>query len=162
MPVIAYADLIDLAKRCSPQVAPTTMVALVKTESKANPWAIGLNGAMLRYQPKSESQAIAWVKYLDKHGYNFDVGLGQINIKNIKKRNIAPEKLINDKCLNLQISGDILTQNYMQAKKSTNDPQLALRKALSMYNTGNQYSGFNNGYVNKILINNVSNNKNQK
>ncbi len=154
MPIIAHADLIELAKKCSPSVAPTTMVALVKTESRANPWAIGLNGAMLRYQPKSESQAVAWVSYLDKHGYNFDVGLGQINIRNIKKRKIAPQELIINKCLNLQISGEIITQNYLLAKKKTADPQLALRRAFSMYNTGNQSSGFQNGYVSRILLNN--------
>ncbi len=147
------ADLTALAKRCSPTVAPQTMVTLVKTESRGNPWAIGLNGAMLRYQPKTESQAVAWVKYLDKNNYNFDVGLGQINIKNIRKAKLKPEQLITNPCLNLKISGEILTQNYLQAKKTTADPQLALRKALSMYNTGNQYAGFNNGYLQRILNN---------
>ena len=145
-------DLMLLAKQCSPTVAPITMVTLVKTESKGNPLAIGLNGAILKYQPKTESQAIAWVKYLDQHGYNFDVGLGQVNVANIRKYKLKPEQLVNP-CLNLRVSGDILTKNYIAAKKRTQDPQLALRQALSAYNTGNQYSGFNNGYLRKILVN---------
>lgn len=150
--VIDNSSLITLAKQCSPTVAPTTMLSLVKTESRANSIAIGLNGARLQYQPKSESQAIAWIRYLDKNNYNFDVGLGQVNIRNIKKYKLTPEQLLNP-CLNLKISGEILTKNYIQAMKTTKDPQIGLRKALSMYNTGNQYSGFNNGYVNRILQN---------
>lgn len=150
--VIDSSDLIDLAKKCSPTVAPTTMVTLVRTESKGNPLAIGLNGARLKAQPKTESQAVAWVKYLDKNGYNFDVGLGQVNIANIRKYKLKPEDLLQP-CLNLQVSGYILTQNYIKAKKTTNDPQIALRKALSAYNTGNQKSGFYNGYLVKVLNN---------
>lgn len=153
MAIIDTPTLVNLAKKCSPSVSPKTMVALVKTESNGNPWAIGLNGVRLRYQPKSESQAMAWVRYLDKNNYNFDVGLGQVNIKNIRKHGSKPEELVSNTCLNLQISGKILTQNYIQASKTTKDPQTALRKALSMYNTGNQYGGFNNGYINKVLIN---------
>lgn len=145
-------DLYALSKRCSPNVAPITMVTLVKTESHGNPLALGLNGARLKFQPKTESQAIAWAKYLDKHGYNFDVGLGQVNIVNIRKYKLTPEQLFNP-CVNLKISADILTKNYITARKTTPDPQLALRKALSAYNTGNQYNGFQNGYITKILYN---------
>lgn len=145
-------DLYALSKQCSPHVAPVTMVTLVKTESRGNPIALGLNGARLKFQPKNESQAIAWVKYLDKHGYNFDVGLGQVNIINIRKYKLSPEQLLNP-CLNLKVSADILTKNYIAARKTTSDPQLALRKALSAYNTGNQSRGFQNGYVTKILYN---------
>ena len=145
-------DLYALSKQCAPSVAPVTMVTLVKTESKGNPLALGLNGARLRFQPKSASQAAAWIRYLDKHGYNFDIGLGQVNIKNIRKYKLKPEALLNP-CLNLKISADILTKNYLEAKKTTPDPQLALRRALSSYNTGNQYSGFDNGYIYRILTN---------
>lgn len=150
--LIDSVAVINLAKQCSPTVAPTTMLTLVKTESGRNPLAIGLNGARLLAQPKDETQAIAWIRYLDKNNYNFDVGLGQVNIKNIRKYKLQPEQLLNP-CLNLKISGEILTKNYMVAKKNTIDPQYALRKALSMYNTGNQQSGFNNGYVGRILKN---------
>jgi type IV secretion system protein VirB1 len=145
-------DLYALSKQCAPTVSPITMVTLVKTESKGNPLALGLNGARLRFQPNSESQAIAWVKYLDNHGYNFDVGLGQINIANIRKYKLKPEALLNP-CLNLRLSAHILAQNYLAARKKTSNSQLALRKALSVYNTGNQYRGFDNGYLLRILDN---------
>lgn len=145
-------DLYTLARKCSPNVAPSTMVTLIKTESRGNPLAIGLNGAKLKYQPKSESQAIAWIKYLDQHGYNYDVGLGQINVRNIKKYKLGPEKLFNP-CLNVKVAGQILTGNYISSLKKTSNQQLALRYALSMYNTGNSYSGFSNGYLERVLMN---------
>ncbi len=143
-------ELYYLAKQCSPTVSPQTMVALVKTESGGNKLALGINGARLKYQPKSESQAIAWVRYLDNHNYNYDVGLAQINSVIIKKYHLKPEQLFNP-CLNLKIAGEILTNNYLKAQKYTNNPQLALKYALSMYNTGNIKNGFNNGYINNIL-----------
>lgn len=150
--VIDTPHLLDLSRKCAPQVAPTTMVTLIRTESKGNPLALGLNGARLRFQPRSESQAIAWVRYLDKHNYNYDVGLGQVNSKNIRKLKLKPEQLFNP-CLNIKVSAYILTQNYLQAKKIVKDPQVALGRALSIYNTGNQYNGYNNGYIERVLQN---------
>lgn len=152
MPIILNEQLVELAKKCSPTVAPTTMVTLVQTESRRNSLAIGVNGYKLKSQPKSESQAIAWVKYLDKNNYNFDIGLTQVNIVNVRKYKLSPEKLL-DPCTNLRIGGDILTKNYINARKTTKDPQVALRKALSAYNTGNQSSGYKNGYLIKMLNN---------
>lgn len=150
--VIDTSHLWALSKQCAPQVAPQTMVTLVRTESKGNPLALGLNGARLKFQPQSESQAIAWVRYLDQHDYNFDIGLGQVNIKNIRKYKLKAEQLLNP-CLNLKVSGYILTQNYLLEKKHTPDSQLALGRALSRYNTGNQSAGYDNGYIQRILQN---------
>jgi type IV secretion system protein VirB1 len=145
-------DLYQIARACSPQVAPQTMVTLIKTESRGNYLALGLNGARLLHQPQNESQARAWIKYLTDAGYNFDVGLTQVNIATIRKYKLGPEKLL-DPCLNVKVGGIILTQNYLMAAKTTANSQLALRKALSLYNTGNQQSGFSNGYLQRILHN---------
>lgn len=150
--VIDTPHLLELSRKCAPQVAPTTMVTLIRTESRGNPLALGLNGARLRFQPRSESQAIAWVRYLDKHNYNYDVGLGQVNSNNIRKFKLKPEQLL-DPCLNIKVSAYILTQNYLQAKKTVKDPQIALGRALSAYNTGSQYNGYSNGYIQRVLQN---------
>lgn len=42
-----------------------------------------------------------------------------------------------------------LLKAYQQAKVKYPNPQLALRYALSIYNTGNMQRGFKNGYVQK-------------
>ena len=79
-------NLALLILQCATPVAQVKMPAIIKTESQNNPLAIGLNkGYKLKFQPKDPEQAKNWVEYLEKNDYNFDVGLAQINIKNIKK-----------------------------------------------------------------------------
>ena len=68
-------DLNYAISQCSYKVAPSTMLAIVKTESRGNPIAIGINGYVrLKYQAKNYKQALSWVDYLEAHGYNIDIG----------------------------------------------------------------------------------------
>lgn len=142
-------DLAVAINQCVNPIHKVVMQAIVKVESSGNPLAIGLNkGFKLQMQPKDEKQAQAWVEYLEKNDYNFDVGLGQVNIKNIHKYGYKAKDLI-DPCLNLKIASDILDKNYQVALSSDNSAK-ALQKAISAYNTGNFSSGFYNGYVSKV------------
>lgn len=146
-------DLPNLMQTCAPHVAPSTMNAIIQTESKGNALAIGLNhGYRLVYQAKSYEQAKAWVLYLDKHHYNFDVGLGQVNIINIRKFGYNPVDAL-DPCTNIKMSAKILTKSYANALSKSSTQNDALLKAISAYNTGNYRSGFNNGYVYKVVKN---------
>ena len=44
------------------------MRAIIKTESKGNPFAIGINGRLyLKYQPKNYKEAYSWLEYLEKY-----------------------------------------------------------------------------------------------
>jgi type IV secretion system protein VirB1 len=139
--------------RCAQNVAPSTMMAIVKTESNGNPLAINLNyGYRLSYQPRSYKQATAWVNYLEKNGYNFDVGITQVNIKNIHKFGYKAVDAL-EPCLNLKIGAKILHRNYFSAVKVSLNSQEALFKAISAYNTGNYRAGFSNGYVQKVVYN---------
>lgn len=145
-------DVLSYVVQCTPNVAPSTMLAIVRTESNGNPLAINLNNGRLTYQPQNKKQAVSWVNYLEKHGYNFDVGIMQVNIKNIHKFGFMAADLL-EPCLNLKIGAKILQANYSNAIKISGHPQLALRKAISAYNTGNYYHGFKNGYVQKVIYN---------
>ncbi len=146
-------DLPILIKQCAPLVAISTMTAIVKTESKINPWAIGLNGHLkLKYQPNNLHQAALWVDYLESHHYNFDVGLTQVNIQNIHYYGYKARDLL-DPCINLKVASKILQKNYYRALPKSNSSQEALRKAISSYNTGNFSRGFSNGYVTKVIAN---------
>lgn len=146
-------DLPNLILTCAPHVAPSTMNAIIQTESKGNHLAIGLNhGYHLVYQAKSYEQAKAWVTYLDKHHYNFDVGLGQVNIINIHKFGYTAVDAL-DPCTNIKISAKILAKSFATALSTSSTPNDALLKALSAYNTGNYRSGFYNGYVSKVVKN---------
>lgn len=146
-------DLMPYIHTCAPQVAPSTMLAIIKTESHGNPWAIGLNGnKKLSYQPKTLMQATSWVEYLDKNAYNFDVGLAQVNIRNIHKYGYKAADML-DPCRNLQVASKILKQHYHDALSKTANSKDALFKAISAYNTGNYVKGFHNGYVQTVVYN---------
>lgn len=146
-------DIAVIIAQCAVNVAPSTMQAIITTESKSNPLAIGINkGYKLKYQPKSNDQAKAWVNYLEKNNYNFDVGLAQVNIKNIHKYGYKAVDAL-DPCINLKMASDILRKNYKNAISGSRNQTEALQKALSAYNTGNYQSGFRNGYVQKIYAN---------
>lgn len=146
-------DLPLYIKHCAPNVAVNTMVAIVKTESNGNTLALGLNnGKKLKFQPRNYEQAVAWIIYLDKHGYNFDVGLGQINIRNIKKYGYKAIDML-EPCKNLNLASLILKKNFTGALLTSTTSKEALHKAISAYNTGNYHSGFSNGYVQRVLNN---------
>ena len=144
-------DFIALAQQCAPTVAPQTLAAIVKQESGFRPLAIGINGgARLERQPGNVGEAVATAKWLIEKGYNIDLGLGQINVKNVAKMGLSIEDTF-DPCKNLAASAQILTENFQGAKRSTQNDQVALRAALSMYNTGSYTRGFENGYVQNVL-----------
>lgn len=146
-------NLALLILQCATPVTQVKMPAIIKTESQNNPLAIGLNkGYKLKFQPKDTEQAQNWVEYLEKNDYNFDVGLSQVNIKNIKKYGYTAKDLL-DPCVNITVGSDILAANYKNAMNSSKSSTDAWQKAISAYNTGNFTSGVQNGYVAKVIAN---------
>lgn len=145
--------LMSYIHTCATRVADSTMLAIVKTESLANPLAIGINnGYHLRFQPQNLKQASMWADYLEQNQYNFDIGLAQININNIHRYGYKARDMLNP-CNNLFVASIILQRNYSAALRTTSNTQNALRKAISAYNTGNFQRGFINGYVTKVIHN---------
>lgn len=138
---------------CTAHNLHNVMRAIVKKESKGNPFAIGVNGKYhLQYQAKNKAQALTWVNYLEQHHYNFDLGIAQVNIYNVHKYGYTVSQAL-DPCTNLKIANDIFAQDYKLALDSSSSNTEALQKAISAYNTGNFTSGFSNGYVHKVLAN---------
>lgn len=146
-----YINFQELALQCAPQVHAQTMEVLVHHESGHNPYAIGVNSSSFRLprQPKTKAEAIKKAKWLLEHGYNFDAGLGQINIKNMKSLGLTIPDLF-DPCKNLQGSAKILINCYERASMVYKDEGQIIYAALSCYNTGNFKNGLKNGYVNKV------------
>jgi len=146
MPLLPAA----LLAMCAPHVAPSTMMAIVRTESGGNPLVIGINGhRKLARQPANATQAIHWARWLVAHGYNFDAGLMQVNISNWATLGVTPETVF-DPCTNLKAGAQILSANYAKASNRFGHGGYALRAAISAYNTGNFAHGFSNGYVRKV------------
>lgn len=139
---------------CSdPYAHRSVMTAIVKVESGGNPWAININsknGQRLLYPAKSLEQAQAWIRWFVANNYNIDIGIAQINIKNIQKQGLDPVTFL-EPCTNLKMAGQILKANYVSAAKNSANSDDAVKKAISAYNTGNGRDGFRNGYVGKVM-----------
>ena len=139
-----------LARTCAPQVAPETLLSVVRAESALDPLVIGVNGRPHRVlHPRRESEALAAARDLLRTGADFDVGLAQINVRNLPRIGLSLEQAF-DPCRNLAGGAQILTENYLAASRAVADPQRALKRALSLYNTGNTERGFTNGYVARV------------
>lgn len=91
-------------------VRPRLLYAIAKVESDFNPYAINVNahGRSIKvYYPENKDQAKVVLNYLLSHGYNFDLGIAQINIVNIRSMGLDPYKLL-DPCQNLDVSAILL------------------------------------------------------
>lgn len=147
-----------LVLACAPQVAPSTAHALVVAESALNPWAIGVVGGRLERQPRSRAEALATARALQTTGWNFSVGLGQINVGNFERLGLTLDSAF-EPCTNLKAMQSVLT-GCMDRSPTSRAPhtemtdqtdQASLRKTLSCYYSGNFVTGFDHGYVRRVV-----------
>jgi len=145
------AAILALASQCAPSVAPETVLAIIQTESSGEPFALNVNGGRQPARQNSAADAAATARRYVAAGYSVDLGLAQINSRNMRWLGLTWDTVF-DPCTNVAALGRVLTTNY-NTVSAGRDPQTALRVALSMYNTGSQTRGFRNGYVAKVLRN---------
>ena len=90
-------------------INPTLLWAIVKVESNFHPYAIAYRegGKNRSIYPNTLKLAKKWVNWLWEKGVDFDLGLGQINRRNISAYGINPYSLL-DPCYNLTWSAYIL------------------------------------------------------
>jgi len=142
-----------LTMACAPQVHADTARALVNVESAFNPWAIGVVGGALVRQPRHRAEALATAKALRAAGWNFSVGLGQINVGNFERLGLTLDTAF-EPCTNLAAMQTVLADCFDRARAPITNPpadQAALRQALSCYYSGNFATGFRHGYVRKVV-----------
>lgn len=148
----------QIAAQCAPEIHPTTLKGLVTTESSGNPYAIGVVGGRLARQPENIQEAVATARDLEKKGYNFSLGLGQVNRHNLSAHGETYETIF-DICRNLKTSAAILKSCYQRAQKKFSTDQDALKAAFSCYYSGNFSRGFvpdkpgKPTYVQKVVAN---------
>jgi type IV secretion system protein VirB1 len=145
------AAILGLASQCAPNVAPQTVAAIVHTESRGNPFALNVNRSRQPAPQLTAADAVATAQRYVASGYSVDLGLGQINSRNMRKLGLTWATVF-DPCTNIAALGQILTQSYL-AVIGGRQPQTALRLAISLYNTGSTSRGFRNGYVAKVVGN---------
>jgi type IV secretion system protein VirB1 len=153
-------DFNTLAQQCAPGVHPATLQALVRTESGFQPYAIGVVGGRLVRQPHSRDEAVATIKALDAAGWNYSVGLSQVNRANLGRYGLAglDAAAAFDPCANLRAGSEILANCYRRASTQMGAGQQALRAAFSCYYSGNFTRGFkadfgSTSYVQRVAAN---------
>ena len=117
---------------------------VVAIESSFNPYAIGVVGARLVRQPRNLGEAVATAHMLDDRGYNFSVGLAQVNRYNLTKYGLQSYQEAFDGCTNLRVGASILARCLGRSGHDWG-------RAFSCYYSGNFVTGFRMGYVQKVL-----------
>jgi type IV secretion system protein VirB1 len=146
-----------LLASCAPQVDPGTATALIEVESARNPHAIGVVGGTLAHQPSTRPQALATAHALQASGWDFSVGLAQINQRNFTRLGLTLDTAF-DPCSNLGAMQAMLVECFDRTSASRRSEQ-RLRDALSCYYSGNFSTGWRHGYVRKVVQ--TSNNLNR-
>lgn len=147
---ISLAAALVLAAQCAPTVAPETLLSVVQVESRFEPLAIGVNGLpRISVAPTSVDDAVARAGALIAAGRNIDLGLAQINSKNLSWLGLSLREVF-EPCTNLRAAARILRDGYARSDADRIGQQAALHTALSYYNTGHPARGFTNGYVSKV------------
>lgn len=126
------------------EVPLDVMQHVVRVESSYNPYAIGVVGGHLVRQPKNLPEALATVRMLESRGFNFSLGLAQVNRYNLGKYGLDSYEKAFQKCPNLQAGSRILAECY---KRLGGD----WGKSFSCYYSGNSVTGFRHGYVQKVF-----------
>src|SRR5580704_9722841 len=105
-------DLPSLEQHCAPGVTVSVLNAIISTESGFDPLALHINGPVrLRFAPKTAAQAARWSDWLIRRGYSVDMGLMQINSRNLAALHLTPADAF-DPCRNLRAGAAILTASY--------------------------------------------------
>ncbi len=137
---------LDYMLACAPDVAPETTQQIIAVESHGNPIAVNVNGARLKTIPKDAVSAAKIARAYIAKGYSVDLGLMQVNNRNLAKLGYSIEDMF-EPCKNIAAGSRVLASFYSAALRKNADQQFALRAALSAYNTGNFERGFFNGYL---------------
>jgi type IV secretion system protein VirB1 len=141
---------------CAPNVAPGTLNAIIRVESGGNPLALHVNGT--DQQPplaRDPAEAARTAESYVAQGYSVDVGLMQVNTRNLAATGHTIRQAL-DPCTNILHGSTILSGDYARAARTKGDDPYALLAALSAYNTGDFHRGFDNGYVAHVVSSNES------
>lgn len=128
---------------CQIDVPASVMHHVVKVESSYNPYAIGVVGGRLLRQPTNLAEAVATAEMLAQRGYNFSLGLAQVNRYNLSKYGLQNYAAAFQVCPNLRAGARILRECHGRANGHWG-------RAFSCYYSGNFTTGYRHGYVQKV------------
>jgi type IV secretion system protein VirB1 len=104
------------------------MAAIVQQESGGNELLLHDNTSRKTFRPSNAAESAKLTNELIKSGHSVDIGLAQINSKNLPMLKLSVEDAL-DPCINLHAAQTILKTAWKQSGHE-------LRGTLSAYNTG--------------------------
>ncbi|MGN2252091.1 transglycosylase SLT domain-containing protein [Frateuria sp. GZRe12] len=125
-------------------VSAGVMEHVIQAESGGNRFAIGIVGSRLERQPRNLGEAIATARMLETKGYDFSLGIAQINRSNLPRYGLSTYEQAFDACANLTAGARILAECYGRSGDDWG-------KAFSCYYSGNFTTGYRDGYVQRII-----------
>lgn len=134
--------MLDLLVMCAPAVNPITMAAVVKQESGGHPWVLNNNTSRQSMSFRTKAEAVSAAVAAIAQGQSVDMGLAQINSKNLPGLELTVEQVF-DPCTNVAAGARILGEGYRQSR--------SLVGALSNYNTGRFDSKPGAAYAQKVF-----------
>lgn len=134
---------IDLSMCPNLAVPAEVMQHIAQVESGNNPFAIGVVGGRLQRQPRNLAEATATAHMLESRGYNYSLGIAQVNRANLGHYGLDTYAKAFDRCSNLQAGASILADCYARARGDWG-------KAFSCYYSGNFLTGYRDGYVQRV------------
>ena len=134
--------MLELLMMCAPAVDPVTMAAVVKQESGGRPWVVNNNTSKKSVTFDSKAAAVAAAMAAIGHGDSVDMGLAQINSKNLPALGLSVDQVF-DPCTNIAAGAAILAAGYQKSG--------SLGGALSTYNTGRSDSKIGAAYAQKVF-----------
>lgn len=155
--ILESALILSLANQCQTNVSTDIIQKLISIESAGDPFAIAIKGVPIVKQPKTKEEAISAIKQLDSLGFNYSVGLMQVNHANFKKYGLTLDTAF-DYCPNIKAGSEIFLEclNRAKAKYSSKSESQIINHAASCYYSGNFTYGFkkegsnNVSYVDKF------------
>lgn len=145
--ILAFPALLALAHQCAPGIAPEAILSIVTVESRRDPLAINVNG-IGRIRAGSPDEAIALATRWINAGYSVDLGIAQINSRNLGWTGLSVASAF-DACANLAAAQKVLQISYARASREASGLD-AISRTFSLYNTGNTTRGFRNNYVARV------------
>lgn len=150
-----------LATRCAVMVHPDTVEAIIRQESAYHPYALSINHPateaqrqgyadslyQLAQQPRNRREAIAWAKWLLRHGHTVSIGLMQVNTEVAPSLGIQNPLALFNPCLNLAAGAAILRSAYAGQPHNLQ----GLANAFAIYNSGSVGVGTRNGYAAGVI-----------
>jgi type IV secretion system protein VirB1 len=131
-------DLLSLAVLCGHLVHPEMTLRVIAVESQGHVYAIHDNTTGEHRTPETLQDAVRLSTQLMSAGHRLDVGLMQINVEAWLRPVQFPLERAFDPCTNIMLGTTILSADYTQALARSTGPNNALRRALSLYNSGSE------------------------